>query len=233
MRVTKDEVLPELPKKIYEKRFYELEGAQRSRYDMLLDKMKLELQDNNVTILHKMTLYLRLQQLICGYLTGDDGKTIQFYGRPLDNPRIQLLLETLEDIDGQVIIWARFKEDIRQIADVLGDDAVTYYGDTKDREENLRAFRAGEKRFFVGNAVVGGIGLNLVNSACVIYYSNTFSYEDRKQSEDRCHRIGQEHDSVLYIDLEAVDTVDTKIIGSLHAKEDLAMYMAAIGNWSV
>lgn len=232
MRVTKDEVLPELPKKIYEKRFYELEPAHRKMYDQLVSKMKLELEDSKVTILHKMTLYLRLQQLACGYITGDDGKTIQLYKEPTHNPRIKLLLETLEDTDGQVIIWARFKEDIRQIAAVLGSDAVTYYGDTKDREESLRAFRAGEKRFFVGNAVVGGIGLNLVNSACVIYYSNTFSYEDRKQSEDRCHRIGQEHDSVLYTDLEAVETVDTKIIGALHSKEDLAMYMADLGAWA-
>jgi hypothetical protein len=43
-----------------------------------------------------------------------------------------------------------------------------------------------------------------------VYFSNTFSYEQRYQTEDRVHRIGLKH-SVLYIDLEAVDTVDERI----------------------
>jgi SNF2 family DNA or RNA helicase len=76
----------------------------------------------------------------------------------------------------------------------------------------------------------GGIGLNLTQATTVIYYSNTFSYEDRKQSEDRAHRIGQTADKVLYIDLQAQNTVDSKIIAALLLKENLATYMNDLKN---
>ncbi len=233
MRVNKEDVLPELPSKIYTKRFYKLEGAQLTSYNTLAKKMRIEFEDHTVTVLHKMVLYMRLQQIICGYIPADDGELVQLFPKPTDNPRIKLLLNALEDIDGQVIIWARFAEDIRQIAKVLGDEAVTYYGGTNDRVVSLNEFRSGKKKYLIGNPVVGGIGLNLVNSSTVVYYSNTFSYEDRKQSEDRVHRIGQKADSVLYIDLIAEGTMDEKLIASLLSKEDLAVFMTQIGDWSV
>ena len=55
----------------------------------------------------------------------------------------------------------------------------------------------------------------------MVYYSNDFSLEARLQSEDRCHRIGQD-DKVLYVDLEVEDTVDTRILHSLLEKKGLA-----------
>ena len=41
------------------------------------------------------------------------------------------------------------------------------------------------------------------------------------QSEDRCHRIGQEH-NVNYIDICAKKTVDEHILRALRAKRDIA-----------
>lgn len=225
MRVTKEECL-DLPEKIYEKRFFQLESKQMKMYVQLRDKMKTELLDDKVTVLHKMTLIMRLQQLANGYLPTDEGRLVQLFDDPKDNPRIKTLLDSLEDIDGKVIIWCRFVEEIRQISQLLGPRCVTYYGgkSTSEREQALHDFMDGDPQYFVGNVATGGIGLNLTCASTVIYYSNTFSYEDRKQSEDRAHRIGQKS-NVLYIDIEAEGTVDEKIIKALSAKGDLADYM--------
>jgi hypothetical protein len=234
MRVTKEQCLS-LPPKIYEKRHFSMEKDQQRIYDQLRDKMKSELLDATLTILHKMTLMLRLQQVSSGYMPNDDGKLIQIFDDPKDNPRIKTLVDSLEDIEGSVIIWCRFVEEIRQLKEILGNDAVCYYGGVSQegRLENLNLFRSGEKRFFIGNVATGGIGLNLTQATTVIYYSNTFSYEDRKQSEDRAHRIGQTADKVLYLDLQAESTIDEKIIKALMMKENLATFMNDLKNCSI
>jgi SNF2 family DNA or RNA helicase len=115
---------------------------------------------------------------------------------------------------------------------MLGDDCVTYYGEVSNeqRSENKAIFMDGSKRYFVGNAQTGGIGLNLTVAATVVYYSNTFSYGNRAQSEDRAHRIGQESDKVTYIDIEADDTIDEKIVGSLIAKKNMSQFMLEMGD---
>jgi hypothetical protein len=231
MRVTKEECLS-LPPKIYEKRHFSLAATQQRIYNQLRDESKTALLDDKLTILHKMTLILRLQQVSSGYMPNDEGELIQIFDKPSDNPRIKTLVDTLEDIEGSVIIWCRFVEEIRQLSEVLGDEAICYYGaiSQEGRRDALEEFKSNKKRIFLGNVATGGIGLNLTQATTVIYYSNTFSYEDRKQSEDRAHRIGQTADKVLYIDLQAQNTVDSKIIAALLLKENLATYMNDLKN---
>lgn len=229
MRVKKEDCL-DLPPKIYEKRYFKLHKDQRRVYDELAKDFKFVMGDETISVMHKLTVALRLQQLANGFIVDNDGNIASFFDKPEDNPRIATLLDTLEDIPGQVIIWCRFQEEIRTICKLLGDKAVAYYGEVSNdqREENMRLFRAGEKQYFVGTAQAGGIGLNLTNSATAVYYSNTFNAGDRWQSEDRCHRIGQTADKVLYIDLEAEDTIDEKIIAALSFKKDLSAYLLAL-----
>ena len=76
-------------------------------------------------------------------------------------------------------------------------------------------------RFLIGNPAKGKEGHDLYAARTVIYYSNSFNLIDRLQSEDRAHRIGQEH-PVNYIDLVANGTVDEHIIGALRDKFNIA-----------
>ena len=226
MRVEKKDCL-DLPEKIYQTRYYKLPAPHMKAYTQLKDKLKLDFGGGEkTTVMHKLTLLLRLQQLVSGYLPTDTGNMARLYPDPKDNPRVQLLLDTLEDVEGQVIIWCRFVEDIEMLGKLFGDDAYLYYGavSNAEREEAKIGFQEGKKRFFIGNAQTGGIGLNLTAANTVIYYGNTFSYEDRKQSEDRAHRIGQKND-VNYIDFVAEETVDNIILRALRNKGDVADFM--------
>ena len=67
----------------------------------------------------------------------------------------------------------------------------------------------------------GGYGITLTAANTVIYYSNGYDLEKRLQSEDRAHRIGQKK-SVTYVDINAEDTVDEKIVKSLRKKINIA-----------
>ena len=140
------------------------------------------------------------------------------------------LLQLLEETDGKVIIWANYREDIKNIVAALkkayGDaSTVEYHGgvDSTLRQEHIAQFQQknGPTRYFVGNAQTGGYGITLTAANTVIYYSNSYDLEKRLQSEDRAHRIGQTG-SVTYVDLIAENTVDDKIVKSLRNKINIA-----------
>ena len=55
------------------------------------------------------------------------------------NNRIKELLDLLEDIDGNVIIWAIYRHDIKEITNILSEryganSVASFFGDTLDRE---------------------------------------------------------------------------------------------------
>ena len=223
-RTTKKEAL-DLPDKIYTTRQVDLTSTQREHYTSMKKTSVVFLEDGGmVTAPEVMTRLLRLQQLLCGYLVDDDGETIE-----LANNRIKVMMEVIEEMDGKVIIWSRFRYDIRKIKKELckaygSGSVVTYYGDTsqEDRDSAIHNFQTNpETRFFVSNAQTGGRGITLTAASNVIYYSNDFNLESRKQSEDRCHRIGQ-HKPVLYVDLVCPNTVDVHIVKSLLQKDKIA-----------
>jgi len=223
-RTTKKEAL-DLPEKIYTTRQVELTSTQQEQYESMKKTSVIFLEEGDmVTAPEVMTRLLRLQQLLCGYLVNDDGETVE-----LANNRIKVMMEVVEEMTGKVIIWSRFRYDIKKIKNELAKtygsgSVVTYYGDTtqEDRDSAIHNFQTNpETRFFVSNAQTGGRGITLTAASNVIYYSNDFNLESRKQSEDRCHRIGQ-HKPVLYVDLVCPNTVDVHIVKSLVEKDKIA-----------
>ena len=223
-RVTKKDAL-DLPPKIYMTRDVELTSTQKQHYETMKNSAVAFLEDGGlVSAPEVMTRLLRLQQLLCGYLVTDEGETVE-----IANNRINTMVEVIEEMEGKVIIWSRFRHDIKKIKKELikiyGSGAVvTYYGDTTqdDREKAIYGFQnSPEVRFFVGNPQVGGMGITLHAATNMIYYANDFNLETRIQSEDRAHRMGQDK-SVLYVDLIAPNTVDVHIVKSLLQKDKLA-----------
>ena len=137
-------------------------------------------------------------------------------------------MSCLEETDGKVIIWSRFRYDVKRIAAAIAkkygaEKVVTYFGDTSDddRSDALVQFQNGAVQYFVGNPQTGGFGITLTAAQTMVYFSNSFDLAIRMQSEDRAHRIGQ-LDHVTYIDLIAEDTIDTQIVKALRDKMDIA-----------
>ena len=223
-RVLKEECL-DLPPKTYMRRTVELTSEQNKVYAQMKQMALAMLDDKVMSTVNVMTQLMRLHQVTCGHFKADDGTITQ-----LDNNRVKALLELLEEPDGKVIIWANYREDIKNITDSLkkgyGDDStVEYWGevDSTLRQENIAQFQQknGPTRYFVGNAQTGGYGITLTAANTVVYYSNNYDLEKRLQSEDRAHRIGQTG-SVTYVDLIAEGTIDEKIVKSLRSKINIA-----------
>ena len=224
-RVVKAEVL-DLPDKLYKKIYVELTPDQRSLYKQIKEEFLVELHSGDrIEAPLMLTRMLRFQQILSGYIPNEDGELLYLP----ENPRLRVLLDTLEDIqEGKVIIFSRFTSDIEQIVAALNkkeETAVHYYGATsiEERQDAKDRFQDPDSpiRFFVGNPAACATGLTLTQARTVVYYANDFNLEYRLQSEDRAHRIGQKH-AVTYIDLVARGTIDTHIVQALRNKLNIA-----------
>lgn len=231
MRVLKKDCL-DLPEKIHQTRYFNLSPMQQRVYEKLKTEYIIEFGDNLLAV-EALSARIKLQQVTAGF--------VLIEGEPHyieeKNPRLELLEEVIQDQQGQVIIWAHFREEIAAIGrlmDKLGIPSCQYHGDVSDknREEAVDGFQAGLYDVFIGQPRAGGVGLTLTAASSVIYYSNDFNYGTRAQSEDRSHRIGSEGlihriedldvHGILYIDLVAEDTIDENIASALQFKENTA-----------
>lgn len=215
-RVLKADVL-DLPEKTYKRLFHELTPAQRRAYDELRSEALTFLDSGElVTAELAIVRILRLQQITSGFVVPRVGADIQRFE---PNPRAQLLKETLEDLTRPSIIWARFVEDVNVCATAskaAGRRPVIFDGNNPGA--SLDPFHAGEADDFIANLESGAReGLTLNEADTTIYYSNSTKLLNRKQSEDRNHRIGQTR-SVTYIDMLAEGTLDANVLSALREK---------------
>jgi SNF2 family DNA or RNA helicase len=244
-RVRRDQCA-DLPQKVYKKRFFTLTNHQQRAYTALRDEFVAELAAGvTLTATMALTRLLRLQQItsnfapiegalaVCPQCNGDGCEACQDQGvvgsatrlaaiDPAHNPRLDALLAVLAPLEGQGIIWCRFRHDVDAVFGAL-ENVVRYDGSmhAEARAMALREFQTGDARYIVGTAQAGGRGLDLAMADHVVYYSHSWSLRQRLQSEDRAQSL-KKTDAVLYVDLIADGSVDEKIIAALRAGRDLS-----------
>jgi len=211
-RVIKEECL-DLPEKVYQTIQLDLSDTQGRLYQQMKEDLLIEVKGRSFAAPVVLTKLLRLQQITGGFLKDGDDPAVVFK----TNPKLEALKNLVEDTGKQIIVWCRFVKEVHMVLAAV--DGVAHVGEMKayDRQDAIDGFRAGKYRVLVATASSCGIGINLVNCDTVVYYSNSFNLEERLQSEDRCHRIGQVN-KVTYIDLICEDTIDVKIKEALDSK---------------
>jgi len=222
-RVLKDDCL-DLPKKTFMKRIIQLTPDQFKLYEQMRKTALATLNGKMTTTVTVLTQLMRLQQITCGYFKADDGTT-----QDIPNNRINELIDLLYEIEGKVVIWAHWQKDVTKIIAAVVKEfgegcCVDYFGLTpqNERQENIRKFQEDEKvRFFIGTTQTGGYGITLTAASNMIYYSNGYDLEKRKQSEARIDRIGQTK-PMTYIDILAENTIDERIVEALRKKINIA-----------
>lgn len=225
-QVKKSECLT-LPSKTYSTKYYYLTDKQREHYYQVADELMFQLDEMQPETIYR--LFTGLQNVISGFYVDASGICLlrePFFKNPADNPRIQLLFRLLDKIEDKVIVFCKYTQEIQDILCLANEkygqgSAVAFYGELsqKKRQESIHAFK-NDARIFVANKACAGYGLNLQFCNYVIYYNNDWDYATRQQSEDRVHRIGQEH-NVHIIDICAANTLDERILKCLERKENL------------
>jgi hypothetical protein len=217
-----------LPKQFSEWSF-DFSPTQVTLFNELKSTFSATLDGYKVDVTTAASALMKIQQVASGFIMDKDGKVNQFLPNS-KNPRIQAMLDWIDSFDGTAIVWCRFRQDILNVKDALSEaaiPAVTYYGETKagERKENLDTFLSGKARILVANAASAGTGLNL-QGLCrnALYYSNSFSFLDREQSEDRIHRIGV-LGGITYTDLIGKGggkSIDRHLLTNLRKKRNLS-----------
>jgi len=222
-RILKSECL-DLPDKVYETIFVEQTPEQERMYVQLKEMSLLQLEQGLLTSTSALTTINKLHQINCGHVKLDDETLVD-----IPNNRVSQMCRLLNEVVGKKIIWCCFQHDVELILAELDKDeyegyAVHYYGKTTDNDRlaAISQFHKDPKcQWFVGTAATGGKAITLVESHTTAYYSNSYNLEDRLQSEDRNHRIGQTN-KVTYLDFVCSGTVDVRILRALREKKDLA-----------
>lgn len=212
----------DLPEKIYTTKEVELTPKQKQHYRELYNDLFTIVQDQEIVAPMAMTALLKMQQVVSGFIIS--GKMpIEIEGI---NPKLNVLLETLEEIEGKVIIFCYFRYSVQKILVALGTKAVGMM-EGLDSAASAKYFNTDPKiRYLVAQVQTGKYGHTLLggkdDDRChtTIFYENSYSLDARAQAEDRNHRIGQDR-AVGYIDFIA-SALDKDIIGALQRKEHIA-----------
>jgi hypothetical protein len=212
-------------------------GIQVQKLEELTDEDladRIQSAKDRVSFQIKLTLFLKLQQCVAGYLKTDEGKEIWIDGEDYTKcPRIATTVEyvrsMLASTRGKIIVWCNFRRPLRALSDVLHEQDVghvmidgTVTGAV--RTEAIRVFKdsSSDIRVMLAHPKTMGTGQNLAVAQTVIYYTRSLSFIQRRQSEDRVHRIGQTG-SVIIADMMATDAPSDCIeLALLKEKEAMA-----------
>lgn len=217
-RIRKVDVL-DLPEKNYQVRAIDMTKEQARIYRQLEKELLAEIDDVTVTVPYLITRMMRLNQVCSGFLH-HEGRDLE-----LENPKLAELKQIVDDYDGQVVVWAVFLHDIREIVKAFpGALVIDGSKSVQSREQAIADFQAGAAKVIVLQQQAGAVGITLTAAHLSIFYSRNYSLLDRLQAEDRLHRIGQRN-PVTYVDLVMAGSIEQDIIEALEEKRTVAGYL--------
>ena len=222
----------DIPPKVYKTYTVDLTKEQKKLY--------LQLQNqhctDNITVDNGLKLYLRFQDICNGYEPVETEETVIVNGEekhkvelvPLkENPKLDLLEELVEEIgEEQIVIWcsrARLLHDAKERLANAGYTCGVYDGKVKreDREKDYTAFENKEIQILFANQASGAYGLDGLKKAnYAIYLCNSYSVEQREQSEDRIYR-GLVKENKYIIDITCQGTCEDRVVESLKQGKEL------------
>lgn len=227
LRRLKQDVLKDLPDKLEEVRYVQLEEAQRRAYDaqvvhmqeLLAAQSGEDFSRNKMQVLAELT---RLRQICCD-------PSLCFENYKGESAKLEACVDLVASaIDGghKLLLFSQFTSMLELLQKRLDEQKIPYYTITgaTDKEKRLqmvKAFNADDTPVFLISLKAGGVGLNLTGADVVIHYDPWWNLAAQEQATDRAHRIGQTKKVTVY-KLIARQTVEEKILALQESKRDLA-----------
>lgn len=187
LRRTKDQVLSDLPPKMFRDAEVELTAAQRETYRMAEDEgvLRLTHMGESATIQHVFELVLRLKQ-ICNFdpVTGESAKL----------ERLAADLEEVAESGRKAIVFSQWVETIDALEAQLGRfGTLQFHGriPQKARDGVLQQFREDKrKHVLLMSYGAGSVGLNIQFASYVFLFDRWWNPAVEDQAINRAHRIG-------------------------------------------
>jgi len=228
LRRTKGQVAKELPAKVEQTIYCEMEPRQRNLYNELLAHYRMSLLNkiesdgiakSKIQVLEAL---LRLRQAACHPALIDS----KFADDP--SAKLEVLMDQLREVldEGhKALVFSQFTSLLSIVKRRLNATKTEYEyldGKTKDREAPVERFQNDpECRLFLISLKAGGLGLNLTAADYVFILDPWWNPAVEAQAVDRAHRIGQTRQVFAYR-LIARDTVEEKVLQLQENKRNLA-----------
>ena len=227
IRRTKAQVARDLPDRMEEDLFCELEGEQKTLYRAELKRAQAMLlgvktvEALNQQRFNFLTSLLRLRQICCHpRLVKPNSKAA--------SAKVEALIETLEPLieEGEkVLVFSQFVGLLEILRDEINARGWKHWylaGETENRGDLVREFQAAEgPGVFLISLKAGGFGLNLTAASYVVLFDPWWNPAVENQAIDRTHRIGQTRKVMAYR-LLIKDSIEEKIRALQKQKKSLA-----------
>ncbi len=228
LRRTKEQVASDLPQKLEQTIYCELDTEQRKLYNDLRDYYRrsiLSAIDRDGLAKSKMQVLealLRLRQAALHPGLIDAARL------PESSAKLDMLIPRLGEIieEGhKALVFSQFTSMLSIVRTALDREGVVYEyldGKTRDREARVERFQNDPKcSLFLISLKAGGLGLNLTAADYVYLLDPWWNPAVETQAIDRAHRIGQTR-QVFACRLIAKDTVEEKVLALQQTKRQLA-----------
>ncbi len=217
LRRTKDEVLEDLPPKLFRDADLELTQAQRESYRLAEEEgvIRLAGMGREATIQHVFELVLRLKQ-ICNFdpPTGASSKL----------ERLEADLEEVAASGRKAIVFSQWVDTIERLAEHLGRfGPLEYHGKIpqRRREAVISRFRDdADRHVMLMSYGAGGVGLNLQFAGYVFLFDRWWNPAVEDQAINRAHRLGTP-EPVTVSRFLVRDSIEERIDRVLQEKREL------------
>lgn len=222
LRRTKEQVLPNLPPRIYTELKIPLDGKQAKAYDQMVKHMMAEVDNGVLVATDPLSSLGRLRQLASATPVLDAEGSVVELATPSNK------LDAVKDIllEGGTPVVLYF--DSRKLAELFERELSKDYSvgmvtgkvPAAVRQANVDLFQAGKLDVMCIVLKAGAEGLTLTRASRLVLVQESWSNAESKQAGDRIHRIGQLADKVEIITLMSEGTVDEAVRAASVMKEE-------------
>jgi superfamily II DNA or RNA helicase len=214
LRRLKKDVIDDLPEKIPEDLWLELDGGQRSAYEETLGYSRDSFASGR-KILTKMHIFALLQKLmqICNFAPNEQ-----------TSPKLERLVDQIEEVidNYKVVVFTNYiKQGVEKIRPRLakyGLAEITGQTPVGSRAEQIAMFQNDPSvRVFLGTTRAAGEGITLTEGSYVFHFDQWWNPAVAWQAEDRVHRKGQRRQVNVY-SYFMMETIEVRIREKLRQK---------------
>lgn len=220
----------DMPEKIYVQRRLDMSKEQLAAYKAMKSEFIAEYGDTSTSVTTQLACSIRLKQIASGFMVPDEkfdedpdpGDVTWFK----EVPKMKRILSDIDEIKGRCVVVTTFTAEAYRLYDELIKEGYSVCLQTgSKRIGTIEDFKNGKYQIMIANIRIISMGFNL-QAVChhILFYSNTYSFEDRRQTEGRIYRANQ-HDKCIFMDYVMNGSVDEDILQAQKDKKSMSEYI--------
>jgi SNF2 family DNA or RNA helicase len=220
IRFTKDQCL-DLPPVMTVTREVPLTPQQAKYYNMLKERMVMQAAGETITAVNAAAGVNKLLQISAGAAYTDNAEVVEFDCKP----RLNVLLEVLEETSRKVLVFAPYRHSIDTISDFLQKnniDCKLIHGDVTPTKRTaiFKQFQTEPTpRVLVIQPQAASHGVTLTAADTVVFWGPVTSVETYLQCCARTDRVGQTSDKVTVVHIQGSE-IERRMFKNLASRVD-------------